>query len=287
MSVTEDLKRLSFKRMMPAGDGCPRRNVLDVGSVSWFPSTQFPKKPLMQLLEKKLSDGRVLALIEAFLQQDIMDGLSQWTPEEGAPQGAVVSPLLSNIYLDPLDHLMAERGFEMVRYADDFVILCRTQAEAEQALAVVRQWTESAGLQLHPDKTSIAYAPGEGFEFLGYYFHHGKRDVRRKSLAKFKATIRAKTRRCNGESLDDIIRSVNGTSRGWFKYFKHAHRYTFTSLDGWIRMRLRSILRKRRGGRGRGRGADHQRWPNAFFAQHGLLSLAAAHAWACQSARKR
>jgi RNA-directed DNA polymerase len=259
--------------------------VVDADLKSYFDT--IPHKPLMQLLEEKVSDGRVLALIEAFLQQDIMDGLSQWTPEEGAPQGAVMSPLLSNIYLDPLDHLMAERGFEMVRYADDFVILCRTQAEAEQALALVRQWTESAGLQLHPDKTCIAYAPGEGFEFLGYHFHHGKRDVRRKSLAKFKATIRAKTRRCNGESLDDIIRSVNGTSMGWFKYFKHAHRYTFTSLDGWIRMRLRSILRKRRGGRGRGRGADHQRWPNAFFAQHGLLSLAAAHAWACQSARKR
>ena len=194
---------------------------------------------------------------------------------------------LSNIYLDPLDHLMAERGFEMVRYADDFVILCRTQAEAEQALAMVRQWTESAGLQLHPDKTRIAYAPGDGFQFLGYRFHHGKRDVRRKSLAKFKATIRAKTRRCNGESLDYIIKSVNGTSRGWFNYFQHAHRYTFSSLDCWIRMRLRSILRKRRGGRGRGRGADHQRWPNAFFAQHGLFSLTAAHAAACQAAHRR
>jgi len=246
-----------------------------------------PRKPLMQLIRNKVSDGRVLALIEAFLQQDIMDGLSQWTPKEGAPQGAVISPLLSNIYLDPLDHLMAERGFEMVRYADDFVILCRTQAEAEQALALVRQWTASAGLQLHPGKTCIAYAPGEGFEFLGYRFHHGKRDVRRKSLAKFKATIRAKTRRCNGESLEYIIRSVNGTSIGWFNYFKHAHRFTFTSLDCWIRMRLRSILRKRRGGRGRGRGADNQRWPNAFFANLGLFSLSTAHAAACQSALKR
>jgi len=259
--------------------------VVDADLKSYFDTIPF--EPLMRLIRNKVSDGRVLALIESFLQQDIMDGLSQWTPEEGAPQGAVISPLLSNIYLDPLDHLMAERGFEMVRYADDFVILCRTQAEAVQALALVRQWTTEAGLQLHPDKTCIAYAPGDGFEFLGYRFHHGKRNVRRKSLAKFKATIRSKTRRCNGHSLEHIVRSVNGTSIGWFNYFRHAHRYTFSSLDGWIRMRLRSILRKRRGGRGRGRGADHQRWPNAFFAKHGLFSLTAAHAAACQSARER
>lgn len=260
-------------------------HVVDADLKSYFDT--IPHKPLMQQIEEKVSDGRVLALLEAFLQQDVMDGLSQWTPEEGAPQGAVISPLLSNIYLDPLDHVIAKHGFEMVRYADDSVILCQTKAEAVKALALVRQWTTSAELELHPDKTCIAYAPEEGFEFLGYHFHHGERHVRRKSLAKFKATIRSKTRRCHGESLDHIIRSVNGTTIGWFNYFQHAHRHTFTSLDGWIRMRLRSILRTRRGGRGRGRGADHKRWPNAFFANHGLFSLTEAHALACQSARKR
>jgi RNA-directed DNA polymerase len=256
--------------------------VVDADLKSYFDT--IPHQPLLKLVAEKVSDGRILALIEAYLKQGVLEGMSEWQPEEGTPQGAVISPLLSNIYLDPLDHLMAERGYEMVRYADDFVILCRTRTEAEQALGVVQQWTEQAGLQLHPDKTRIADAVEAGFEFLGYHFHNGQRHVRRKSMAKFKAAVRAKTHRCNGWDLETIIKRVNSSSIGWFGYFKHAHTYTFTTLDGWIRMRLRSILRKRRGGRGRGRGKDHQRWPNAFFAKHGLFSLASAHVQACQSA---
>ena len=246
-----------------------------------------PRDRLMERVRAKVSDGRVLALLEAYLGQDVLDGAASWTPDAGTPQGAVISPLLSNIYLDPLDHQMAEQGYEMVRYADDFVLLCRSEAEAREALAAVAAWVAEAGLALHPDKTRIVdtAAPG-GFDFLGYHFERGARWPRRRSLAKLKDTIRAKTRRTNGHSLRAIIASVNRTLRGWYEYFKHSHRFVFDTLDKWVRMRLRSVLRRRQGRRGRGRGADHQRWPNASFTEHGLFSLAAAHATDRQSARR-
>ncbi len=252
--------------------------VVDADLKSYFDT--IPHDRLMARIGRKVSDGRVLGLIEAFLKQGVLDGLRAWTPETGTPQGAVISPLLSNIYLDPLDHQMAAAGFAMVRYADDFVILCRSPEDAARALEAVRHWTAEAGLALHPTKTRIVDATSEGFDFLGYRFEGGKRHPRAKSLAKFKDTIRAKTRRTSGQSLQAIVRDVNGVLRGWFGYFKHSHRWTFAPLDGWIRMRLRSILRRRLGLRGRSRGADHRRWPNAFFAEQGLYSLEGAHALA-------
>ena len=242
----------------------------------------------MARVAEKISDGRILSLIEVFLKQGVLEGLSPWTPDEGAPQGAIISPLLSNIYLDPLDHRMAQRGYEMVRYADDFVILCRTREEAEQALAEVREWTEAAGLTLHPTKTRIT-THEEGFDFLGYHFRRGQkyyRFPRRKSLKKLKDTLRAKTRRTDGRSLSVIIADVNRTLRGWFEYYKHCYKTTFPGIDSWVRGRLRSILRKRTKRKGRARGRDHQRWPNAFFAEHGLFNLTAAHRLACQSSSR-
>jgi len=259
------------------------RYIVDVDLKSYFDT--IPHDRLLARIGRKISDGRVLRLIEKFLKQGVMEGLTQWSPQEGTPQGAIISPLLSNIYLDPLDHLMAERGFQMVRYADDFVILCRSREEAEAALAVVQEWTAAEGLQLHPEKTRIT-THEEGFDFLGYHFRLGKRAYRfprRKSLQKLKDTIRAKTRRTDGRSLSVIIADVNRTLRGWFEYYKHCWRTTFPEIDAWVRMRLRSILRKRIKLRGRGRGRDHQRWPNAFFAEHGLYDLTTAHRSACQS----
>ena len=259
-------------------------HVVDVDLKSYFDT--IPHDRLMTLVGQKISDGRVLALIEMFLKQGVLDGLSEWTPEQGSPQGAVISPLLSNVYLNPLDHKMAEVGFEMVRYADDFVILCRNPEEANRALALVQEWTAEAGLTVHPTKTRVVNAKEAPFEFLGYRFEDGKRYPRAKSLKKLRDTIRAETKRNSGRSLKEIIETINPTLRGWFGYFQHSYKTTFGSVDGWIRMRLRSLLRKRLGLEGRGRGADHQRWRNAYFAEQGLYSLKTAHALACQSFRR-
>lgn len=251
------------------------RYVVDADLKGYFDT--IPHDRLMARVAEKISDRRLLALVQLFLQQGVMDDMQRWEPTEGTPQGAVISPLLSNIYLDPLDHLMAAQGYEMVRYADDFVILCRTREEAEGALSLVQQWTAENGLTLHPEKTHIADTESEGFEFLGYHLKREHRWPRKKSLDKLKDTIRSKTRRNNGRSLHAIIVDLNRTLIGWFEYFKHSHHWIFNRLDGWIRMRLRSILRTRSGRRGRGRGLDHQRYPNAFFHEAGLFSL--KHAW--------
>lgn len=253
-------------------DGC--RFVVDADLKSYFDT--IPHDRLMACVREKVADGRVLKLIESFLTQGVMEGLDQWTPTAGSPQGAVISPLLSNIYLDSLDHLMAASGFEMTRYADDFVILCRSSDEAGRALDQVKQWVEQNGLTLHPAKTRVADATQDSFEFLGYRFERGRRWPRKKSLGKLKDAVRKRTKRTNGSSLTQIIATVNPVLRGWFGYFKHSYKTVFGSVDGWVRMRLRSILRKRRGSCGIGRGRDHQRWPNAYFAQFRLYSLQTA-----------
>jgi RNA-directed DNA polymerase len=246
-----------------------------------------PHPGVRDRVQEQVADGRVLALLEAFITQRGVDGLSEWTPEEGTPQGACLSPVLANIYLNPLDHAVAEAGLEMVRYADDFVILCRSETDAQRALTLVATWTQAAGLTLHPEKTRIIDATQRGgFDFLGYHFEHGYHWPRAKSVKKLKDTLRVKTRRNNGQSLAGIIADVNRTLRGWFTYFQHSPRHWFVRLDAWLRMRLRSILRRRQHRRGRGRGSDHQRWPNAFFAAHGLFDLTTARVHASQSATR-
>ena len=259
--------------------------MVDADLTSYFDT--IPHGALLARVQEKVTDSKVLGLLKAFLVAKVMETAEGWTPEEGTPQGAVISPLLSNLYLDPLDRQMAAARFEMIRYADDFVILCRTEAEARQALEQVRMWTAQAGLTLHPLKTRIVDATEVGgFDFLGYHFEQGKRWPRRKSLDKLKDTIRVQTRRTNGQSLPVIVTNLNRSLKGWFGYFQHSHRFTFRPLDQWVRERLRSLRRFRQGRPGRARGADYQRWPNAFFAALGLFSLVAAHALACQSSRR-
>ena len=258
-------------------------HVVDADLKSYFDT--IPKDRLLALVAGKVADGRVLKLVEAFLGQSVLEDTREWVPEQGTPQGAVISPLLSNIYLDPLDHLMAEQGFEMVRYTDDFVVLCRSPQEAAEALAVVRDWTENAGLTLHPVKTRLVHAGNDGFDFLGYHFGHGRRWPRKKSQEKLRDAIRARTGRTVGRGLPMVIADINPILRGWFGYFKHGHRPTFRMVDGWVRRRLRSILRhqQRLDGISRTHGADHVRWPNAFFAKHGLFSLQGARDAVSQS----
>jgi RNA-directed DNA polymerase len=257
------------------------RYVVDADLKSYFDT--IPHEKLMKRIAERIADGRVLALIRTFLEAKIMEGLEEYTPAAGAPQGAVLSPLLSNIYLNPLDHLMVHRGMEMVRYADDFVILCKTRQEAESALELVRSWTAEAGLTLHPEKTWIADTQTEPFEFLGFRFDKGRKWPRDKSKQKLREKLKPWLKRTSGVSLTVIIAKINPSLKGWFGYFKHADRRGLYDIDRWVRMRLRSILRKRHRGRGKGRGDDHHRWPNKYFAELGLLSLEQAHIAACQS----
>lgn len=259
-------------------------HVVDADLKGYFDS--IPHDKLLARVEERISDGRILDLIRAYLSQDVMHGLERWTPTAGTPQGAVISPLLANLYLHPLDLLMASKGYRMVRYADDFVVLCRTAEEAQAALAEIRAWVEGNGLTLHPDKTRVGdcLETGQGFDFLGYRFEAGKRWVRKKSLKALKDKLRSKTARTCGVSLRSVIEEINPILKGWFGYFKHANRWEFQRLDGLIRRRLRALLRKRekRPGFGRCR-ADHGRWPNAYFAEQGLFTLTGAHVLASQS----
>lgn len=229
---------------------------------------------LMARVEEKISDGRLLDLVRAFLKNGIMEGLKYWEPEEGTPQGGVISPLLSNIFLNPLDHLMESKGFQMVRYADDFVILCRDEAQAREALEEVSRWVGENKLTLHPEKTRLVNLElKEGFDFLGYHFRKTNKWPRDKSVKKIKDTVRKKTKRTSGRCMNAISSDLNRSLRGWFEYFKEGNKTTMSTLDGYIRGRLRSILRKRNKRKGRGRGYDHNRWPNAFFNKLGLFSL--------------
>jgi RNA-directed DNA polymerase len=262
-------------------------HVVDADLKAYFDS--IPHEGLMQEVRRSIADGRLLDLVEQFLCQDILEGLSQWTPEKGTPQGAVISPLLANLYLHPVDEAMEKAEFQMIRYADDFVIMCRNEAEAKQALEQVRRLITDRGLTLHPEKTRVVdtTAPGEGFDFLGYHFERGTRWPRKKSLKKLKDNIRVKTGRSRGDSLFVITGQVNVILKGWFEYFKHSHRTTFPVIDGWIRRRLRSILRKRgKGAKGISGKMDHFRWPNKFFKEHGLFSLVEAHRMLLQSSSR-
>jgi RNA-directed DNA polymerase len=251
--------------------------VVDADLKSYFDT--IPHESLLALVKARVADGPVLALVESFLRAGVLEENKGWQPtERGTPQGGVISPLLANLYLDPFDHEMARAGWEMVRYADDFVILCRTEAEAQRALAQVREWVAQAGLVLHPEKTRIVNAsiPG-GFDFLGYHFERGLKWPRQKSLQKLKDRVREKTRRLDGRSLKVIITDVNRTLRGWYGYFQHSLANVFPPVDGFVRRRLRSLLEKRRGHTRQGRGEAQYRWPNKWFAKHGLLSLVAEH----------
>ena len=249
-------------------------HVVDADLKGYFDS--IPHDRLKQKLARHISDGRLLTLLNGWIEQDIVQDSKRWTPSSGTPQGAVISPLLANLYLHDLDVKLAEHGLSMVRYADDFVVLCKSAADATYALEVVKAWVTAEGLQLHPDKTHIGdcRVKGQGFEFLGYRFEAGQRWVRKKSLTALKDKIRSHTKRTQGQSLQQIIAQLNPILRGWFNYFKHAHRWTFAALDGLLRRRLRAMLGKHQKRKGFGRClADQKRWTNAFFAAAGLFTM--------------
>jgi RNA-directed DNA polymerase len=265
--------------------------VLDVDLKSFFDTIDH--ELLMTELEKKISDGRVLELIRKFLKQEVLEESSYWKPENGTPQGGVLSPLLANIFLNELDWLIPKAGVRMIRYADDFVVLCRSSEEAEIVLSRIREWCKMRKLILHPEKTRIVNMGQNSayFEFLGYRFKRtqGKGKIirvpRQRSVKSLRDKVRNYTKRANGHSLARIIESINPVLNGWYEYYKHSHKSVHWKLDGWIRMRLRSILRKRAKRKGCGNRTEHYHYPNEYFHKLKLFSLEQAWTREVQSLR--
>lgn len=262
--------------------------VVDVDLKSYF--DRIPHARLLSLVRQKVTDGRILSLIESFLTAPIQDGTQVTRPETGTPQGGVISPLLANLYLDELDHHLAQAGMTMIRYADDFVVLCRTMDEAERVLADVQRWTTAVGLTLHPTKTRLVdLTQADSYvDFLGFRLRltppldtDGRRrvirDLRPKSHAHIKDTIRRLTPRQSGKGLGEVINDLNTSLRGISAYFRSVIKRRQRELDEMIRRRLRSMLLRFRGITRFGTGEANRTWTNAYFKRHGLFSLEAAH----------
>ena len=268
-----------------------RMYVVDVDIKSYF--DEIDHDILMNLVKTKISDGRILKLIEMFLKQGVMEGIEEFDPERGSPQGGVISPLLANLYLDPLDKLLESQNLHLIRYADDFLIMCESQEEADEALILVKEWMSSVKLRLHPQKTRIVNMNqvGHSFEFLGYHFEHTKRGHIRRwpkaaNMKKFKDKVRYITRRNNPHRIDVICAQLHIYFKGWFQYFKHSRYHKFKELDGFTRRRMRRILRKRLRKKGTGRNRkDHITWPNTWFEFHGYVSLYSMYEAEFQSLR--
>jgi len=268
-------------------------HVVDADLKSYFDT--IPHQRLMALVAERIADGRVLALLEAFLKQGVLEEGVQWEAgEEGAPQGGVISPLLANLYLNALDWLMAKAGCNMVRYADDFVVLCRTAQEAAQALERIKAWIEEAGLTLHAEKTRLVdlSEAKSHFDFLGYRFYRtrqGKlrRLIRPKSEQKLRAALKPITKRTIGVKLETTIARINPTLQGWYAYFKQATQGSLKEMDEWVRGRLRAILKHQseRGRKGKATQWPWQRWPNHYFHARGVFCL--QDAWKRETARLR
>ncbi|MFG0289967.1 MAG: group II intron reverse transcriptase/maturase [Rhodopirellula sp. JB044] len=254
--------------------------VVDADLQGYFDT--IPKDRLLALVGEKISDSRVLNLVKQFLDQSVLEDLREWTPDSGVPQGAVLSPLLSNLYLNELDHQMAKLGYEMVRYADDFVILCRSQEQAEAALEEVKRFVDEAGLTLHPEKTHIVDSREKSFDFLGYSFRGKLRFPRAKSHRKMVDRIRQLTPRKSGQSMEATIFELNRLTNGWFAYFRHSTWNIFERYDQMIRGRLRRQLQKRHR-RNPKRQPAKNRWPNSYFVERGFASLREAHTRYVQS----
>jgi len=247
------------------GRGC--QVVLDADIQGFFDN--LPHQVIMQAVAAQVADGNILNLVEKFLRAGVMENGVFKPTTVGTPQGGVISPLLANIVLDHLDWQLHQRGYRFVRYADDFVVLTQTKAQAEEALAVVAHALGNLGLSLSPDKTRIT-SYGKGYSFLGFVLSRRSRRMREKSVKKFQDKVRELTPRHH--NLDaTVIEKLNQVIRGTAHYFTPqwaTTRRQLSRLESWIRVRLRAMWQKCK------RMTDNYRLTNRKFAQLGLLSLA-------------
>lgn len=242
------------------------RFTLDADISGFFDN--IPHRVIMEAVAHEVADGNILRLVEKFLRAGVMENGVFKPTTVGTPQGGVVSPLLANITLNHLDWRLHEAGYRFARYADDFVVVCRTHRQAEQALALVEEVLVELGLSLSPEKTKIT-TYGKGYEFLGFHLSSRSRRMRPKSVEKFKTKIRELTRRLH--NLDaDAVKKLNQVIRGTARYFATSFstlRRHFLALDKWIRMRVRCMKLKRKSCH------DNYKLRMAYFKKLGLLKL--------------
>ena len=242
--------------------------VLDADIKGYF--NNIDHKLLMEFITERINDGWVLRMIESWLTAGVVTDEGYESTPCGVPQGGSISPLLSNIYLHQFDKEMTDRGYRVVRYADDFVVLTKSKRKANRALEVVKEIVEDKlKLTLHPEKTVITNF-GKGFVFLGFEFIAWRyKRPRKKALKSFKDKVRKVTRRNQPWDIGFIIRELNPKITAWANYFGHGNvKGLFRRLDEWIRMRLRSYIEKKKAVMN-----QNQRIPNALLQQKGLKSL--------------
>jgi group II intron reverse transcriptase/maturase len=241
------------------------RYVLDADIASFF--DELDHKVVMSHVCAHVADGRVLKLIQAFLTAGVWEDGVVSIPTKGSPQGGVISPLIANIVLNSFDGAVEAKGWRLVRYADDFIILTRSPEEAAEALEFAKEVLTGLKLSLHETKTRLTDFRG-GFEFLGFRLCRYRLGVRMKSVDKLRDRVRQLTRRQQGRNVGAVLKDLNPVLRGWACYFGVAEVASlFTRLDGWVRMRLRAFRTKRRCRN------DSHRLPNEKLAKWGLLSL--------------
>ena len=240
--------------------------VVDADIKAFFDMVNHEK--LIDAVAERISDGRVLRLIRSFLEAEVMEegpGLTESVI--GVPQGGVISPLLANIYLHYFDVKMAEFGYEVIRYADDFLVLCGSKEEANEAISDVKEILEELELMLHPDKTKIKNF-SEGVDFLGFTVYISHKVPQKKAIKKFKDAVRRATRRNLPINLEMVIQRLNHVVIGWGNYFKIANvNWLYKGLDSWTRMRLRAFREKKKS------YLSNTRITNEFLKNLGLKSL--------------
>jgi len=259
--------------------------IVDADLKDFFGSVEHEK--LLTLVGQRVADGRVLSLIEAMLKAGSYGQGRLFPTERGTPQGGVASPLLSNILLTPFDGEMRRKGYQLTRYADDWVITCKSAAEARAAIEAAGRILKQLGVALNPQKTRIVHVQ-YGFEFLGYKIKRGKRlqlpvhkirsrarsgglyaYPRERSIRRFKDQVRQRTQRCVPQCTEQLIEALNPLLRGWGEYYKRAHvRRLFNQLDRWIVRRLWSHRLKR------WRNTGWKQLPESvLYGEYGLVNL--------------
>jgi len=259
--------------------------IVDADLRDFFGSVDHEK--LLTLVTQRIADGRVLRLIRAMLKAGSCGKGRLFPSERGTPQGGVVSPLLSNLLLTPFDQEMRRKGYQLTRYADDWVATCESAAEARAAVAAALRILNELGVQLHPQKTRIVHVR-QGFEFLGYKIKRGKQlrlppgkirsgarsgalyaFPREKSVRRFMDQVRALTGRRVPLKTKELIEELNPVLRGWGHHYKRAHvRKLFHRLDGWIVRRIRSHRFKR------WRNGGWRQLPETkLYGEYGLVNL--------------